>query len=71
MWSAPDLLRLETVNSGPALSLTFRPPVPAGMRVAAVRASAPARLVHTAGGDEIQVSCPRGATRMQLDIAMR
>lgn len=63
--TSSDQVRLEVVNSGPTLMLTFRPQLPSGALVSAVHASAGARQI----GDEIRVVCPPARTRIELALA--
>jgi hypothetical protein len=70
MWTAPGLVRVLIVNSGPAFELTFRPPLPSGMLVTSAYMSGPGLAIakHGRVGDEIHVSCPPGHTRILLEL---
>ena len=62
---SPDRVELEIENAGPAMTLTFRPPLPSGVRVSSVSLSAGARQsAHPTGAiaDEIHVVCPAHRT---------
>jgi glycogen debranching enzyme len=64
-----DRVELEIENSGPAMTLTFRPPLPSGVHVSSTVLSAGAQLT---GGvaDEIRVICPAQRTsRLVLQLA--
>jgi hypothetical protein len=65
---------LEVENSGPPMTLTFRPPLANGVRVRAAEVSDGARLLAGAasrrGAYEVSVVCPAGRTsRVRLYLA--
>ena len=62
-----DRVELEIENAGPAMTLTFRPPLPSGVHVGSLSLSAGARLAgggKAAGStaDEIRLICPAHRT---------
>lgn len=71
--TTPGQEELEIENSGTAMTVAFRPPLPSGVHVKAVSLSAGARLVGgatTAAADEIQIICPaHRTTRVSLQLA--
>jgi hypothetical protein len=65
-------LALEIENSGPPLTLAFRPDLPTGVHVRSASTSAGARLMDSTNApaaDEIHVVCPVGRTRLDLRLA--
>lgn len=70
---SPDRAELEIENAGPAMMLTFRPPLPSGVNVSSMVLSTGARLTSAANGavtDEIHVICPAHRTsRITLQLA--
>lgn len=64
---SPHRLELEIENSGPAMTLTFQPPLPSGVRVASAVSSTGARVATSA--DEVEASCPAHSTsRIVLEL---
>jgi hypothetical protein len=73
---SPDVIELEVENSGPAMTLNFRPPLRSGARVRAVEVSEGGRLLAGAesGGGvyEVTVACSAGSTsRVRLYLRRR
>lgn len=70
LWTTPNVARLYIENSGPTLTLTFRPSLPSGMHVISVHASAGAGLSDIAHlvDDEVFVTCLPGQSRIQLQL---
>jgi hypothetical protein len=64
--TTPERVQLEIENSGPALTLDFRPPLPSGMHVSAVHTSAGDRVEVN---DQIHMLCPTGRTQIRLHLA--
>jgi len=66
---ASDRAELEIENSGPEMTLTFRPPLPSGVHVTSTVPSDGARLSGVVA-DEIRVICPAHRTsRIVLQLA--
>lgn len=64
-----DRIELEIENSGPAMRLTFRPPLQSVVRVKSTVLSEGAQLTGVVG-DEINVACPANRTsRVVLQLA--
>jgi glycogen debranching enzyme len=72
--TSPDRMELAIENSGPAMTLVFRPPLPSGVQVTSVDVNAGARLLGGGPGqvpEEIHVLCPgHRASRMTLQLAV-
>jgi hypothetical protein len=70
---SPDKMELEIENSGPEMTLTFRPPLRDGTHVSSVVPSEGVRLTSAASGsaaDEIHAVCPSNRTcRITLQLA--
>jgi glycogen debranching enzyme len=70
---SPDKTELEIENSGPEMTLTFRPPLWDGTHVSSVVPSEGVRLTSAASGsaaDEIHAVCPSNRTcRIKLQLA--
>jgi len=68
LWISADRIELEIENSGPAMNLTFRPPLQSGVHVKSAVPSAGAEL-SSAISDEIRVMCPsRRTSRVVLQL---
>ena len=68
-----DRVELEVENSGPAMSLTFRPPLESGVHVSSVVLSGGVQSTGSVKGvvaDEIHAICPaHGTSRVALQLA--